>query len=139
MPLNASASTRVLHEAGETLQPHGSEWIIDAEGCAPGPLASLSAMQRVCDAVIERARLHVVGRPVWHQFDEPGGVTGLYLLSESHLACHTFPEYGLAAFNLYCCRRRQPCDWESLLQEHLFATRVTVREIVRGPGGGGSS
>jgi len=32
------------------------------------------------------------------------GVTGLLLLTESHLACDTFPERGFASFNLYCCR-----------------------------------
>jgi len=31
-------------------------------------------------------------------------VTGLLLLTESHLACDTFPERGFASFNLYCCR-----------------------------------
>jgi S-adenosylmethionine decarboxylase len=69
---------------------------------------------------------------LWHQFPQPGGVTGLYLLSESHLACHTFPETRLATFNLYCCRARPPFEWEARLQAMLGATRVTVRTAVRG-------
>ena len=56
----------------------------------------------------------------------------LYLLSESHLACHTFPEHGLATFNLYCCRRRVSLDWERLLTERLGANQVRVREMDRG-------
>ncbi len=36
--------------------------------------------------------LAVVGAPQVHHFGGPGGVTALYLLSESHLACHTYPE-----------------------------------------------
>ena len=138
MSHDASVSPQVLQRKNESLQPRGSEWIIDAAGCAPELLAGTGAMQTVCDVIIERAQLHVVGEPVWHQFDGPGGVTGLYLLSESHLTCHTFPEFGLAAFNLYCCRRRQTCDWESLLQEHLHATRVSTREVVRGLSNGGT-
>lgn len=119
--------------------PHGSEWIIDAAGCAPEPLASIDALRRLCEAVIQLVDLHVVGEPVWHQFDGPGGVTGLYLLSESHLTCHTFPEFGHAAINLYCCRPRQVCDWEPLLQRMLDATEVSVREVHRGQRHGGTA
>ncbi len=75
---------------------------------------------------------HLVGEPQWHQFPPPGGVTGLYLLSESHLACHTYPEYGVATFNLYCCRMRPAWDWEVRLAELLGAQGVTVRRMIRG-------
>jgi S-adenosylmethionine decarboxylase len=135
----ASASPPDLHEESESLLPHGSEWIIDAAGCAPELLSDIRAMQRLCDAVVDIARLQVVGVPVWHQFQGPAGVTGLYLLSESHLTCHTFPEFGLASLNLYCCRRRPHCDWQSILREHLSATQVAVREIARGLNGGGTA
>ena len=61
----------------------------------------------------------------------PGGVTGLALLSESHLACHTYPEFGVATFNLYCCRARPRWNWEAVLAEMLGATSVTVRVLER--------
>lgn len=38
-----------------------------------------------------------------HKF-EPQGFTLLYLLSESHLSIHTFPERKTIAFDLYTCR-----------------------------------
>jgi S-adenosylmethionine decarboxylase len=62
-------------------------------------------------------------------------VTALYLLSESHLAIHTFPEAGVATLDLYCCRPRPPLDWPALLARGLGAARVTVREFARGAGG----
>jgi S-adenosylmethionine decarboxylase len=55
------------------------------------------------------------------------------LLAESHLACHTFPEHALAAFNLYCCRGRPEWDWRDFLQRRLEAVDVVVRSLVRGP------
>src|SRR5262245_52505104 len=119
-------------DADTTGFPFGSEWIIDGAGCAPALLASLSVMQGVCDAIIAEAGLNIVGQPAWHQFDGPGGVTGLYLLSESHLTCHTFPEFGVATFNLYCCRRRKELNWQYLLREHIRATTVSCREFPRG-------
>jgi len=58
-------------------------------------------------------------------------VTGLALLTESHLACHTYPEFGVATFNLYCCRERPAWDWEARLSELLGASRVSVRRLTR--------
>jgi len=74
----------------------------------------------------------VLGEPLVHQFPEPGGVTALYLLTESHLAWHTYPESGLLTLNVYCCRPRAPIDWAALLGPALGAERVSVRGVVRG-------
>ncbi len=73
-----------------------------------------------------------MGEPLWRIFPGEGGVTGLLLLSESHLACHTFPERGFASFNLYCCRPRDEWPWEERLEEALRARRVVVRSLPRG-------
>lgn len=118
--------------AGMRCPPSGVEWVIDAVGCEARRLADLAVVRAVCEDVVRQLELHVVGQPQWHQFPEPAGVTGLYLLSESHLACHTFPEHGLATFNLYCCRRRVSLNWERLLTERLGATEVRVQEMNRG-------
>jgi len=110
----------------------GCEWIVDASGCPGELLRSLETLQTVCDRVIRELELQVVDSPLWHQFPDPGGVTGLCLLSESHLACHTWPEYGIATFNLFCCRRRREWPWESRLREMLLADVVSVRIAERG-------
>ena len=73
----------------------------------------------------------VVGEIRWHQFPPPGGITGLALLSESHLTCHTYPEFRAATFNLYCCRNRDSWSWETTLKEMLGATEVNVRVFER--------
>ena len=74
-----------------------------------------------------------------YQFPQPGGVTGLYLLTESHLACHTYPETGIATFNLYCCKSRPEWRWEAQLTELLGSTRVRVRLARRGEKAGDES
>ena len=86
--------------------------------------------------LLRELELRVIGSGLWHQFPSPGGLTGLYLLTESHLACHTYPESGVATFNLHCCRHRPRWCWESALGESLGATEVTVREVRRGGTGG---
>lgn len=110
----------------------GVEWIVDAFGCDPGKLLDRGAVEAACDALIADLGLHVVGQSHWHLFPGPGGMTALYLLSESHLALHTFPEHGTASFNLYCCVERPEWPWEERLASLLGARRVTVRRVARG-------
>jgi S-adenosylmethionine decarboxylase len=112
----------------------GTEWVIDAVGCDPAILTDLGRMRAVFDRVISDLDLNVQGEVVWHQFSLPAGVSGLALLSESHLTCHTYPEFRAATFNLYCCRNRDSWPWETMLQEMLGATRVTVRVLDRSIG-----
>lgn len=106
--------------------------MVDAEGCSADALKDLNTVRSICDEVISDLALQVVGKPFWHKFPGQGGVTGLYLLSESHLACHTYPERGIATFNLYCCRPRQAWPWQQRLAEVLGAQDVVVRVAVRG-------
>ena len=79
-------------------------------------LCDVARLQRVFARIIAEAGLHPVAEPVWHKFPGAGGVTGLALLSESHLACHTFPEYRSACLNLFCCRPRPEWDFETRLE-----------------------
>ncbi|HEY1958265.1 MAG TPA: S-adenosylmethionine decarboxylase [Polyangiaceae bacterium] len=110
----------------------GIEWIVDAEGCDSERLRSLDAVRAVVDRLVAALDLHVVGDGRWHVFPGEGGVTGLYLLTESHVACHTYPETRTATFNLYCCRAREPFDWAAELARALGAKETRVRTIARG-------
>ena len=109
----------------------GTEWLIEASGCDAAALADLDRLRAVFNRVIHDLDLNVLGEIQWHQFDHPGGVSGLALLSESHLTCHTYPEFRAATFNLYCCRERASWTWETTLKEMLGATEVKVRVFER--------
>ena len=111
----------------------GTEWLIEATGCEPDALRDLQSIRQILDSVVADLGLKVVG-DVWHKFPGEGGVTGLVALSESHLACHTYPEYGTATFNLYCCRTRPEWNWAANLANDLNPDRVYVTTIERGDG-----
>jgi S-adenosylmethionine decarboxylase len=110
----------------------GVEWLVDATGCDAARLQDLPRVLAVLAEVIKDLELSVIGEGLAHVFGGAGGVTALYLLSESHLACHTYPETGVATFNLYCCRARSEWPWTAALTEALLATHVTVRKVTRG-------
>lgn len=109
----------------------GVEWVVEAHGCAAGALRELPRLRALFETLIAELGLHPVGEAAWHQFSHHGGVTGLCMLAESHLACHTFPEYGTLCLNLFCCRPRPECDFEAILKREFRAVTVRVRRIER--------
>ena len=104
----------------------GTEWLVDASGCTSETLRDEQALRRMFDCIITDLNLQVIGDQMWHSFPTPGGVTGLALLTESHLACHTYPEYRTATINLYCCRERNEWPWAERLAAMLGAQNVTI-------------
>jgi len=115
----------------------GVEWIVEAFGCRPEALRSESCLRSLFDRAVEELSLRPVAPASFHHFPPPGGITAVLVLCESHLTCHTFPERGYAALNLYCCRVRQRWDFAVHCREFLGAQRTQVMEVRRGglPGG----
>ncbi len=110
----------------------GTEWLIEAFECDVQKLRDVSALQNVFARIIADLGLKSIGEGNWHKFGGEGGVTGLTMLTESHLACHTYPEYSTATFNLYCCKSRPEWNWELNLKNLLDANEVKITKIERG-------
>jgi S-adenosylmethionine decarboxylase len=115
----------------------GLEWLVEAYQCDPGLLRNGERLRELLTALIADLDLHPAAEPLWHQFEGPGGITGVCLLAESHFACHTFPEHGSMTVNLFCCRPRPDWDFEQRLGEMFGARRVCVRRLGRSYGRSG--
>lgn len=115
-----------------TMGALGVHWIIDATGCDPHSLRDAAVIRSLLDRIVADLDLHPIGDVLLHPFPGEAGITALWLLSESHLAVHTFPEIASASLDLYCCRPRPPFDWRGALAAHLGARRVSVRSMERG-------
>ena len=110
---------------------NGIEWIVEAHGCAPEALTDLRALQALFQRIIDDLKLRPIGESHWHAFPRTGGITGLCLLAESHLAVHTFPEHRSLCLNLFCCVPRAEWDFEGVLREIVEAEAVQVRRVLR--------
>ncbi len=109
----------------------GCEWIVEAHGCHAASLANLESLQSFFADIVSGMGLRPVAPGVWHSFPGTGGITGLTLLAESHIACHTFPEYGSLCLNVFCCVPRADWAFERHLTDRFGASHVTVRRIER--------
>ena len=69
---------------------------------------------------------------MFHRFS-PHGVTGVLVIKESHVAIHTWPEFGFAAVDLFTCGDNiDPRQVGDLLKELLRAKRASSVEMHRG-------
>ena len=68
---------------------------------------------------------------VTHSF-KPQGVTGLALLSESHISIHTWPEIGYAAIDVFTCGdHTMPEKACKLLSKDFLAKHFSFKNIER--------
>jgi len=104
---------------------------VDARGCAPELLRDGARVEACLAEIVSDLELRPLAPVFLHVFPGAGGVTGFVVLGESHLACHTFPERGFAAFSLYCCRPRAEWPWRARLTDILGAREVDVRAFRR--------
>jgi S-adenosylmethionine decarboxylase len=123
-----------MREAPGTL---AHEALLDLAGVAPKALADLSLGRRLAAALVDALGVNTLGEPLVHRFPDtaqgPGGMTLLLLLSESHLALHSWPEHGALLVSLCCCRPL-PADavLRAVLERELGTVRMRVQRIARG-------
>jgi S-adenosylmethionine decarboxylase proenzyme len=83
---------------------HGLHLTADLRGCDPAQpvMHDPVALRALCLGAVAAAGLQAVGE-LFHTFPAPGGVTGVVLLAESHLAVHTWPELQAVTLDVYVC------------------------------------
>ncbi len=79
----------------------GIELLLDLRGCTAQVLNSITALEKILADSVRAAGFEVVAR-AGHQFSHQG-VTLVLILSQSHIALHTWPEECFAAVDVYVC------------------------------------
>ena len=69
----------------------------------------------------------------FHKF-APQGVSGVVIISESHLTIHSFPEHSYASIDVYTCGDLDPIVAVEYIAEALNARKREHIEIPRGMG-----
>lgn len=75
-------------------------------GALAARLRDAAGSRQFFAALVARLGLCCVGE-VYHEFAENGGFTAVLALTESHLSIHTWPEHGLATFDVFLSNFRQ--------------------------------
>jgi S-adenosylmethionine decarboxylase len=97
-------------------------------------LRDYASLRDLYDSKIKQYGLSKLGE-VYHSF-ENAGYTGVVCLTESHIAVHTWPEFGLLTFDVYLSNFTRNNDevTRSLFRDTLSffkSTSYSVKEIRR--------
>lgn len=109
----------------------GHQLMVEFYDCDKDILDNLAGIE---EAMIDAALVSgaTIVEKVFHRFS-PWGVSGVIVIAESHLAIHTWPEYGYAAVDLFTCGDTvDPLKGFELLEERLGSQNMSVVEMKRG-------
>ncbi len=94
----------------------------------------LKDLEKVREEMVEAARLAqaTIVTVTFHEFN-PFGISGVVVISTSHLSIHTWPEYRYAAVDIFSCGEVvQPQAAIDHLTQVFGAERISVIELQRG-------
>ena len=116
---------------GEKHSPIGHHFIVEASGCNADVISDVGEVEKILVAAAERT-----GAKIWtssfHKFN-PHGVSGVVVISESHLSIHTWPEFGYAALDIYTCGDHvRPETGIEYAVESFGAASSHITELTRG-------
>jgi S-adenosylmethionine decarboxylase len=109
----------------------GHHYIVEASGCDPEVIAKVERVEQILARAAEAAKVQVWAIS-FHRFN-PKGVSGVVVISESHLSVHTWPELRYVALDIFTCGddARPEAAVKSALKE-FGATNVHITEVTRG-------
>lgn len=111
----------------------GHHVIAELWECNISKLNNLKVIEKIMvDAALESGA--EVREVAFHKF-APQGVSGVVIISESHLTIHSFPEHGYASIDVYTCGDRiDPKIAADYISKQLEANKCDTVEIARGMG-----
>lgn len=108
----------------------GQHIIIDAFECDVVYLNDITYLEKLCNEAALNTDMEVL-YTYFHQF-EPQGVTGMLVLSTSHISIHTWPEEGYASLDFYTCGDHDLTSQVKFLLQGLSSKNAMVYNFSRG-------
>ncbi len=109
----------------------GRHVLAEVHGCEPQVLNDIGAVERIMVEAALNAGAEI-REVAFHKFS-PQGVSGVVVISESHLAVHTWPEHAYAAVDVFTCGDAvNPWDACRHIVEQFGAKQFTASETLRG-------
>ncbi|HRO67221.1 MAG TPA: adenosylmethionine decarboxylase, partial [Pseudobdellovibrionaceae bacterium] len=109
----------------------GRHILVEFNGCDADIMNDVSVIEKEMVDAAKTAGATVINSS-FHHFS-PYGVSGVVVIQESHLAIHTWPEYGYAAVDLFTCGESVD-PWVSFehLKKSFKASSFSALEMNRG-------
>lgn len=133
-PVASSATSQGSPHGSPGATPYatpGRHILADFRGVDAGLLADAAALERELVAAAQAAGAQVLSAH-FHHFGAGAGVTGVVMLSESHISVHSWPEHQFAALDIFMCGAARPEQALERLRAALSPLTVRVTTVDRG-------
>ena len=114
------------------MNPPAKHYLAEYYGCSRAILNDYESIGKILTGAAERAGARIV-KSFFHQY-APHGISGVVIIAESHLAIHTWPEYGYAAVDLFSCSALEYEKAFIFIKQGLESKKVQACSIERGSG-----
>jgi S-adenosylmethionine decarboxylase proenzyme len=109
----------------------GRHLLAEFHGCDCAILNDCDRVKQIMEEAAITSGASIV-QSVFHLFN-PHGISGVVVIAESHLAVHTWPEYGYSAVDIFTCGEEvDPWRAYHYLKEKLAAASTSTVEMFRG-------
>ena len=109
----------------------GRHIIVEYYDCAPEIMNDVVLIQESMEGAAEIAGATIINS-TFHHFS-PYGVSGVVVIEESHLAIHTWPEFGYASVDIFTCGEAvDPWISYQFLKKAFKADHGSAVELKRG-------
>lgn len=109
----------------------GYHYLVEASGCDPEILADLDRIKEIMFNAAKIGKMDV--KTVYFYKFSPSGVSGILVVSESHLSIHTWPENQYAAIDIFICgKESEPEKALDFILSSLKSSYAHVTEVERG-------
>ncbi|MCL2461532.1 MAG: adenosylmethionine decarboxylase [Defluviitaleaceae bacterium] len=110
----------------------GKHLILDCSACPAKVIESLPFIKNLLRALAAAASVTIV-EEIYHEYT-PYGITGLAIVSESHISIHTWPEYDYLGIDIFSCKEIDAGKVEDALKAEIPGIRIKSRYIERTAG-----
>lgn len=109
----------------------GKHLILDLYGCQTAILNDKVKIDKLLTECVKISGATVEGK-LFKQF-EPNGISAVFLLSESHISVHVWPDQKYASIDMYTCGQKcDPSNILDLIEKTFDPEQFTHRLIERG-------
>lgn len=108
----------------------GNHILVEFMNCDPHIMNDVATIERDMVDAARKAGATVINS-TFHHFS-PYGVSGVVVIQESHLAIHTWPEYGYAAVDLFTCGEMDAWISFDYLKDCFKSKSYSALEMKRG-------
>lgn len=116
----------------------GQHLMIDMFGCDQGKLKSEKAVEKFLSEMPAKIGMHKIGGPFVVRFEPSDpkkkrewGISGVVIIAESHISCHTYPYKATCKVDVYSCREFDFAKTEKTVATYWGSKEYSKKFLMR--------